>query len=107
MTKRQLRLGAFIMLPGQHVASWRDPSTPSDRTFDLDYYIEIAKLAESAKFDNLFFADVFGQKLAENAAQGLKLDPIVIQSALAAVTKNIGLTATVTTSYNEPFQLAR
>lgn len=107
MTKRQLRLGAFIMLPGQHVASWRDPSTPSDRSFDLDYLIEIAKLAESAKFDNLFFADVFGQPLTESSAQALKLDPIVIQSALAAVTKHIGLTATVTTSYNEPFQLAR
>lgn len=107
MTKRQLRLGAFIMLPGQHVASWRDPSTPSDRTFDLDYLIEIAKTAERGKFDNLFFADGFGQELTESSAQALKLDPIVIQSALAVVTKNIGLTATVTTTYNEPFQLAR
>lgn len=95
------------MLPGQHVASWRDPSTPSDRSFDLDYLIEIAKTAERGKFDNLFFADVFGQELTEGSAQALKLDPIVIQSALAAVTKHIGLTATVTTSYNEPFQLAR
>ena len=107
MTKRQLKLGAFIMLPGQHVASWRDSATPSHRTFDLSYYIEIAKLAEQGKFDNLFFADVFGETITENSSRGLKLDPIVIQSALAAVTTNIGLTATVTTTYNEPFQLAR
>ena len=107
MTKKQLRLGAFIMLPGQHVASWRYPTTQPHRTFDLDYYIEIAKIAERGKFDMIFFADVFGQELQENSSSGLKLDPIIIQSALAAVTKNIGLTATVTTTYNEPFQLAR
>lgn len=107
MTKKQLKLGAFVMLPGQHVASWRYPTTEPQRTFDLDYYVEIAKTAERGKFDMIFFADVFGQELQENSSSSLKLDPIIIQSALAAVTKNIGLTATVTTTYNEPFQLAR
>lgn len=107
MTKKQIKLGAFIMLPGQHVASWRDPSTKSDLSFDLDYLTEIAKTAERGKFDTIFFADVFGTPLANNSTSGLKLDPLIIVSALAAVTKNIGLTATLTTTYNEPFQVAR
>lgn len=107
MTKKQIKLGAFIMLPGQHVASWRDPSTKSDLSFDLDYLTEIAKTAERGKFDTIFFADVFGTPLTNNSASGLKLDPLIIVSALAAVTKNIGLTATLTTTYNEPFQVAR
>lgn len=102
-----MKLGAFIMLPGQHVASWRDPSSQSHLTFDLDYLTEIAQTAELGKFDTIFFADVFGTPLAENTASGLKLDPLILISALAAVTKNIGITATVTTTYNEPFQVAR
>lgn len=102
-----MKLGAFINLPGQHVASWRYPSTGSNRTFDLDYLIELAKTAERGKFDTIFFADVFGQTLAGNSPSALKLDPVIILSALAAVTKNIGLTATLTTTYNEPFHVAR
>lgn len=107
MTKRQLSLGAFINLPGHHVASWRHPETEVRKVTDLAYLTEIAQIAERGKFDNLFFADVFGQPILENAHSGLKLDPVVIISALAAVTKNIGLTATLTTSYNEPFHVAR
>ncbi|OAH57842.1 MULTISPECIES: LLM class flavin-dependent oxidoreductase [Bacillaceae] len=107
MAKKQIKLGAFILLPGQHVASWRYPSTQPHRTFDLDYLTEIAKTAERGKFDTIFFADVFGQNLAENTPSALKLDPVILISALAAVTKNIGLTATLTTTYNEPFQVAR
>ena len=107
MTKKQLRLGAFINLPGHHVASWRHPETEVRKVTDLAYLTEIAQIAERGKFDNLFLADVFGQPILENAHSGLKLDPVVIISALAAVTKNIGLTATLTTSYNEPFHVAR
>lgn len=107
MTKRQLSLGAFINLPGHHVASWRHPETEVRKVTDLAYLTEIAQVAERGKFDNLFFADVFGQPILENAHSGLKLDPLVIISALAGVTKNIGLTATLTTSYNEPFHVAR
>lgn len=107
MAKKQIKLGAFILLPGQHVASWRYPSTVADRTLDLDYLTELAQTAERGKFDTIFFADVFGTPLLENSPSGIKLDPVIIVSALAAVTKNIGLTATLTTTYNEPFQVAR
>ncbi|MFB5281088.1 LLM class flavin-dependent oxidoreductase [Peribacillus sp. Hz7] len=107
MTKKQMKLGAFFNLPGHHVASWRHPSSGANRTLDLDYLIELAQTAERGKFDMVFFADVFGQSLLENSSSGLKLDPVIIISALAAVTKNIGLTATLTTTYNEPFHVAR
>lgn len=107
MSKKQLKLGAFFNVPGHHFASWRYPTTEPKRTLDLDYFVELAKIAERGKFDTIFFADGFGQDLEEYSPSGIKLDPIIIQSALAAVTKNIGLVATVTTSYNEPFQLAR
>ena len=108
MTGRQMKLGAFLYLPGHHVASWRYPSTGANRTLDLDYLTELAQTAERAKFDMVFFADGFGGQLSANkATSAVKLDPVIILSALAAVTKNIGLVATLTTTYNEPFHVAR
>jgi FMN-dependent oxidoreductase (nitrilotriacetate monooxygenase family) len=107
MTKKQMKLGAFFNLPGHHVASWRYPTSGVNRVFDLDYLTELAQTAERGKFDMLFFADVFGIPLSENSSSALKLDPVIIISALAAVTNNIGLTATLTTTYNEPFHVAR
>ncbi|QCR33383.1 LLM class flavin-dependent oxidoreductase [Lysinibacillus sp. SGAir0095] len=107
MVKKQMKLGAFINLPGQHVASWRYEGTESERILELDYLVELARIAERGKFDTIFFADVFGTPIAENAPSGIKLDPLIIISALAAVTNKIGLTATLTTTYNEPFHVAR
>lgn len=107
MTKRQMKLGAFFFLPGQHVAAWRAPQTESHKTWTIEYLAELAKTAERGKFDNIFFADVFGENVSENNISGLKIDPIIAISALAAVTKNIGLIATATTTYNEPFHIAR
>jgi N-acetyl-S-(2-succino)cysteine monooxygenase len=107
MTKRQMKLGAFFFLPGQHVAAWRAPQTESHQAWTIEYLKQLAQTAERGKFDNIFFADVFGENVKENSISGLKLDPIVTISALAAVTKNIGLTATATTTYNEPFHIAR
>lgn len=107
MSKKQLKLGAFFNLPGHHFASWRYPTTRPERTLDLEYLIELAQIAERGKFDTIFFADVFGQELHESLPSSIKLDPVVILSALTAVTKNIGLVATLTTTYNDPFQVAR
>ena len=107
MNKKQLKLGAFFYLPGHHFASWRFPTTQPERTLDLDYFVELAQIAERGKFDTIFFADQFGRDLEENGPSDIKLDPVIIQAALAAVTKNIGLVATSTTTYNEPFQIAR
>lgn len=107
MTKKQMKLGLFIMLPGQHVASWRHPAAQNDRIFDVDFITDIAKKAEAAKFDTIFFADVFNTAPSERTAGQLKIDPLIINAAVSAVTKNIGLIATATTSYNEPYHIAR
>ncbi|MEL4024818.1 LLM class flavin-dependent oxidoreductase [Lysinibacillus endophyticus] len=107
MSKKQLKLGAFFYLTGHHFASWRYPTTQPERTLDLDYFVELAQIAERGKFDTIFFADAFGQKLEESGPSGIRIDPIIVHAALAGATKNIGLVATVTTSYNEPFQVAR
>ncbi|MFF5994044.1 LLM class flavin-dependent oxidoreductase [Lysinibacillus sp. KU-BSD001] len=107
MVKKQMKLGAFFFLPGHHVASWRHPQAEVHDTWTISYLTQLAQTAERGKFDNIFFADVFGQGVHESSLSGIKLDPLVIISALAAVTKNIGLTATLTTTYNEPFHVAR
>ncbi|MCP1144484.1 LLM class flavin-dependent oxidoreductase [Lysinibacillus endophyticus] len=107
MSKKQLKLGAFFYLTGHHFASWRYPTTQPERTLDLDYFVELAQIAERGKFDTIFFADAFGQKLEESGPSGIRIDPSIVHAALAGATKNIGLVATVTTSYNEPFQVAR
>jgi FMN-dependent oxidoreductase (nitrilotriacetate monooxygenase family) len=108
MTQKQMKLGAFFNLPGHHVASWRYPSTDPRRTLNLEYLKELAQTAERGKFDMIFFADILGLKPSKNfATSTVKLDPLMIITALAAVTRNIGLTATLTTTYNEPFQVAR
>ncbi|TYP79309.1 LLM class flavin-dependent oxidoreductase [Paenibacillus methanolicus] len=108
MGNKQMKLGAFFNLPGHHVASWRHPLTAADRTLDLAYLQELAQLAERGKFDMIFFADVLGLRASGNqSASAVKLDPLIILAALASVTRHIGLTATLTTTYNEPYQVAR
>lgn len=102
-----MNLGLFIQLPGQHFASWRHPSSQSHRNYDIDYLIEIAQTAERGKFDTLFIADSVARPVQENSYSELKLDPLVILAAVSSATKKIGLTVTATTTYNEPFQIAR
>lgn len=106
MTK-QMSLGLFIQLPGQHLASWRHPASQSSRNYDLDWITEIAQTAERGKFDTLFIADSVMRPLDAHSYSELKLDPLMIMAALTAVTKKIGLTVTASTTYNEPFHIAR
>lgn len=98
---RQLSLGAFLIRNGHHVAGWRYP----DNVLDDDpfgVYKEAALLAEAAHFDAVFFAD------ALTATAGpAGLEPLTLLSALAAVTSRIGLIGTATTTYNEPYHIAR
>ncbi|GLQ09466.1 monooxygenase [Devosia yakushimensis] len=114
MTKRsdQIKLGAFLLFTGHHVAAWRHKDASIGVHFEN--YIELARLAEAAKFDTIFFADGVGVRLKDIDAASRKahsgvypFEPITLLSALSAVTKNIGLIATASTSYSDPFNLAR
>ncbi|WP_042387101.1 LLM class flavin-dependent oxidoreductase [Streptacidiphilus melanogenes] len=105
--RRQLHLNAFLMDAGHHEASWRLPTAPPRAAFDLQHWIELARLAESAKFDSLFLAD--GPALGgtgEFRPPG-QLEPLTLLTALSQATSRIGLIATVSSTYNEPYNLAR
>jgi FMN-dependent oxidoreductase (nitrilotriacetate monooxygenase family) len=104
---RQLALNLFIYPGGHHEAAWRYKGSEPHRVFDISYYQELARRAESAKFDAVFFAD--GPALADNIryASRFRLEPITWLSAIAAATSRIGLIATASTTYTEPYNLAR
>ncbi|KPC54213.1 LLM class flavin-dependent oxidoreductase [Amantichitinum ursilacus] len=106
----QMSLGAFLMETGHHVAAWRDPSTPANGGLDFKVYKQVVQIAEQARFDMVFFADsvtAYTGAAAERMARSDKFEPITLLSALAAVTEHIGLCATATTTYNEPYHVAR
>src|SRR5579883_2137680 len=111
--KGQLKLGAFLMNTGHHIAGWRHPNAQADGGLNFAHYREVAQAAERAKFDMIFFADNVGIRNERNpqalsrVSQNLHFEPITLLSALSAVTDPIGLAATASTSFNEPFNLAR
>jgi FMN-dependent oxidoreductase (nitrilotriacetate monooxygenase family) len=106
---RQIKLGAFLIGNGHHVAAWRHPDADlAGNPFEL--YRRSAEIAERALFDTIFFADslaVDEGHLSHGAARLDGLEPLTLLGALAASTRHIGLIATATTTYNEPFHVAR
>jgi len=102
-----LHLNVFIHARGHHEAAWRHPSASRLPLTDIDYYAGIARTAEAGLFDSLFFADIL--TLFDEAEHSIKggLEPLTLLAALAAMTQRIGLIATASTTYTEPFNLAR
>ncbi|MBK3397004.1 MULTISPECIES: LLM class flavin-dependent oxidoreductase [Methylobacterium] len=112
MTNGTMRLGAFFYATGHHVAGWRHPSSEADGGITLERYVGWAKRAEAAKFDLIFLEDGTGIRDAdlrssERTARSTHFEPVTLLSALAAVTSRIGLVATTSTSFNEPYNVAR
>ncbi|WP_167473414.1 LLM class flavin-dependent oxidoreductase [Nocardia arthritidis] len=110
--QRTLRLGACIDGPGGHIAAWRHPRTPADAQLDFEFHRRNAETLESAVFDCLFVADVvalWGTDVEHlsRTARNEHLEPLALLSAYAATTEHLGLVATATTTYNEPYDLAR
>jgi N-acetyl-S-(2-succino)cysteine monooxygenase len=108
---RQMNLGAFFMLPGHHAAAWRHPESQTDDILSFDLYRKLAETAERGKFDMIFFADGYAvhdrDGIGIEQTVNVRPDPVTLLSALAVATKHIGLVATASTTYNEPFHLAR
>ncbi|WP_290056005.1 LLM class flavin-dependent oxidoreductase [Amycolatopsis solani] len=102
-----MHLNAFVMPNGHHEAAWRHPSTDPVRARTLQHYADIARTAERGKLDSLFLAD--GVALWGNVKHNSHshFEPLTLLSALAASTVHIGLIATASTTYNEPYHLAR
>ena len=105
--KRQLHLNLFIHSRGHHEASWRHPDSSPLPLTDIRYYQDLAQRAEAAKFDSIFLADQLA--LGGDVAQAARtwLEPITVLAAVAVATQQIGLIATCSTTYTEPFNLAR
>jgi FMN-dependent oxidoreductase (nitrilotriacetate monooxygenase family) len=105
--KRQLHLNLFIHGRGHHEASWRHPASSPLALTDICYYQELAQRAEAALFDSVFLADQLA--LGGDVAQAPRtwLEPITVLAAMAVATSRIGLIATASTTYTEPFNLAR
>ena len=112
MSQRKIKLGAFLMQTGHHIAAWRHPGAQADAGQNIRHYAELARRAEAAKFDAVFLADSVGVRNSDIAslsrtARSDHFEPLTLLSALAMVTERIGLIATVSTTYNEPFHVAR
>ncbi|GKU79137.1 LLM class flavin-dependent oxidoreductase [Paenibacillus sp. L3-i20] len=108
MSKRkQVKFGVLIHGVGGNVTAWRHPEVPVDASVSLPFYKEQALTAEKGKFDLVFIAD--GLFINEKSIPHFlnRFEPITILSALAAVTTNIGLVGTLSSSYSEPFTVAR
>lgn len=105
--QRQLHLGAILEGVGTDQHSWRDPDLPGDASIDIDWYVEQARLAEAAKFDLVFIVD--SPFITPDTAPHFlnRLEPLTLLSAIAAQTSRIGLVGTLTTSYWEPYNVAR
>ncbi|WP_018317188.1 LLM class flavin-dependent oxidoreductase [Bradyrhizobium sp. WSM2793] len=105
--RRQLALNLFIYPDGHHEAAWRYKGSATERVLDIRYYQELAQRAEAHKFDAVFFAD--GPALADNVryAQRFRFDPITLLTTIASATSRIGLIGTASTTYTEPYNLAR
>ncbi|MCL6309695.1 LLM class flavin-dependent oxidoreductase [Pseudomonas syringae] len=109
-TARQMKLGAFLMATGHHVAAWRHTDVPAHAGLDFKHYRHVARVAEAAKFDALFVADSVAAAtgdIASRMARSDHFEPLTLLSALSAATEHIGLIATATTTYNEPYHVAR
>jgi FMN-dependent oxidoreductase (nitrilotriacetate monooxygenase family) len=109
MTRRSLKLGAVLLGvggPGQH-NTWLSPEIPGDASVDIRWYIARAQEAEAAKFDHVFIVD--SQFITPDSPNHYlnRLEPLTLLSAIAVHTSNIGLVGTLTTSYNDPFNVAR
>lgn len=104
---RHLKLGAMVHGVGHGWGEWRHPQAQPNASTNFGFYKQQTVLAEGAKFDFVFIADSLHIHAKSSPHYLNRFEPLTILSALAALTTNIGLVATVTVSYTEPYQVAR
>jgi N-acetyl-S-(2-succino)cysteine monooxygenase len=112
MVTRQMKMGMFLRPAGHHVAGWRHPEAHADAGWNFARYQELAQKAEASLFDMLFLADTAGVPSDDwdtisQTCYVAWIEPFTTMAALASVTSHIGLVCTASTSFEEPFSLAR
>src|SRR6516162_4330752 len=110
--ERQLHLGAFMRPVSIHTGAWRYPGAYADANFNFAHLKRFAQTLERGRFDAFFMADHLA--VLNMPTEALKrshtvtsFEPFTLLSALAAVTERIGLVATASTTFDEPFHIAR
>ena len=106
--RRMMRIGTFLAGTGSNMASWRHPTAVPDAAINLDYYYRgLTRRAEEAKLDFAFFGD--GLYISEKSHPNFlnRFEPLTLLAALAMETTHIGLAATLSTSYSDPYTVAR
>lgn len=111
---RKIRLGAFIMATGHHIAAWRHPDADADAGHNIDHYRGLAQTAERGLFDLVFVADSPAgwdadrePEVTSRVSHAAHFEPVTLWSALSQVTSHIGFVATASTTYEDPYLLAR
>lgn len=106
-TRKQLRIGTFLSGTGSNMGSWRHPSSVLDGAVNFDHYLTMTRQAEAAKLDFVFFGD--GLYISEKSHPNFltRFEPLTLLASLAPMTRQIGLVATLSTTYSEPFTVAR
>ena len=115
--KRQLRFGTFFSVPSCHPTGWRHPEAICETDLSFKHLVEMARWAERGKLDCLFFQDsvaIPGSTASYGAppfrvksGRQAHIEPVSAIAAIGAITKGLGLVSTCTTSYNEPYNVAR
>ena len=110
--KRQMHLGAFMRPISIHTAAWRYPGGTPDANFNLQAIVSYAQKLEAAKFDAFFMADHLAvlnmpMEALKRSATVTSFDPLTLLPALAMMTKHLGLIATASTTFEQPYLIAR
>lgn len=104
---RQMHINLNLNTTGYHQAAWRASYGHRLGFIDIDHYLEAAALAERGLFDAVFLADYIALGDRMETADSLALDPVVVASAIAATTRHVGVIVTASTTYHQPYSLAR
>src|SRR5689334_6697459 len=111
--QKKMKIGAYLNAHGAHVASWLTHAGKPTEVEDIRYWQHIAKVCEAGRLDYIFFADSNrvqyqrNPKAMEQMAPTPYFEPLTLLAALSTSTEHLGLAATMTTTYNQPFSVAR
>jgi FMN-dependent oxidoreductase (nitrilotriacetate monooxygenase family) len=107
MTARQLHLNVNLLHSGVYASAWRQPESDPAAFFDVGHYVRVAQIAERGKLDAIFLADTPAVTDRIDYRPFLSMEPTIVLATVAAATSHIGLIATASTTYNEPYNIAR
>ncbi|SIR69551.1 NtaA/DmoA family FMN-dependent monooxygenase [Williamsia sterculiae] len=102
-----LHLNLSLMTPGHFRQAWRLPHADPLAYLDIDHFVRLARLAEAAKIDAVFLGDGPALRGEIGDAPGSGIDPLILLGHIAAVTDQLGVVITSSTTYNSPYNLAR